>query len=102
MPRLITVASCALNQTSMDFEGNFHRILQSCREARSLGAKIRSGPELEITGYGCGDHFLELGTLNIYIYNSNMNLDTFQHSWEVLMEILKSDDVKDLLCDIGM
>lgn len=29
-------------------------------------------------------------------------LDTFQHSWEVLAEIMKSDDVKDLLCDIGM
>ena len=56
----------------MDFEGNLHRILQSCRDARSLGAKIRSGPELEITGYG-GDHFLELGTVDIYIHNSNMN-----------------------------
>ena len=61
MPRLITVASCALNQTSLDFEGNLRRIVESCREARKLGAKIRSGPELEITGYGCGDHFLELG-----------------------------------------
>lgn len=63
MPRLITVASCALNQTSLDFEGNLERILESCREARRLGAKIRTGPELEITGYGCGDHFLELGKL---------------------------------------
>lgn len=62
MPRLITVASCALNQTSLDFEGNLRRIIESCREARKLGAKIRSGPELEITGYGCGDHFLELGS----------------------------------------
>lgn len=62
MPRLITVASCALNQSSLDFEGNLERILESCREARRLGAKIRTGPELEITGYGCGDHFLELGT----------------------------------------
>ena len=65
MPRLITVASCALNQNSMDFEGNLERILQSCREARNLGAKIRSGPELEITGYGCGDHFLELGNSHV-------------------------------------
>ena len=62
MPRIITVASCALNQSSLDFEGNFERILESCNEARRLGAKIRTGPELEITGYGCGDHFLELGT----------------------------------------
>lgn len=63
MARLITVASCALNQTAMDFEGNLRRILGSCRETRERGAKIRSGPELEITGYGCGDHFLELGNL---------------------------------------
>lgn len=61
MPRVITVASCALNQTALDFEGNLERILASCREAKEKGAKIRSGPELEITGYGCGDHFLELG-----------------------------------------
>jgi NAD+ synthase (glutamine-hydrolysing) len=61
MPRLITVASCTLNQTALDFEGNLQRILESCREARKLGAKIRTGPELEVTGYGCADHFLELG-----------------------------------------
>lgn len=29
-------------------------------------------------------------------------LDTFQHSWEVLKEIMKSEDIKDILCDIGM
>lgn len=68
MPRLITVASCALNQTSLDFEGNFRRILESCEEARRIGAKIRTGPELEITGYGCGDHFLELGKANLKLY----------------------------------
>ena len=67
MPRLITVASCALNQMSLDFEGNLQRILESCREARRLGAKIRTGPELEITGYGCADHFLELGDY-LFIY----------------------------------
>jgi predicted amidohydrolase len=59
--RVITVASCALNQTALDFEGNLQRILRSCREAKAAGARIRTGPELEITGYGCSDHFLELG-----------------------------------------
>lgn len=72
MPRLITVASCALNQTALDFEGNLRRIIESCREARKMGAKIRSGPELEITGYGCGDHFLELGK-NLYAIKTKQN-----------------------------
>ena len=47
------------------------------------------GPELEITGYGCEDHFFEL--------------DTVKHSWEMLADILKDRDLThDLLCDIGM
>jgi NAD+ synthase (glutamine-hydrolysing) len=32
------------------------------------------GPELEICGYGCADHFFEL--------------DTEKHSWEILKEIV--------------
>jgi len=46
------------------------------------------GPELEVPGYSCEDHFLEL--------------DTTTHSWEVLGEILDSDLTNDILCDIGM
>lgn len=61
MPRIITVASCALNLTALNFSGNLEQILRSCREAKAKGARIRTGPELEITGYGCADHFLELG-----------------------------------------
>jgi len=34
------------------------------------------GPELEITGYSCEDHFLEM--------------DTMDHSWQVLGDILSS------------
>ena len=36
--------------------------------------KGRLGPELEITGYGCNDHFFES--------------DTFLHSWEVLAKLM--------------
>jgi NAD+ synthase (glutamine-hydrolysing) len=45
---------------------------------------------LEVSGYGCEDHFFEL--------------DTVKHSWQVLADILKSDDnlTKDIICDIGM
>lgn len=43
----------------MDFEGNLQRILESIRQAKQAGATVRIGPELEVTGYGCYDHFLE-------------------------------------------
>jgi NAD+ synthase (glutamine-hydrolysing) len=72
----------------MDFEGNLARILESIRQAKAKGARFRLGPELEVTGYGCEDHFLEE--------------DTFVHAWEVIEEILKTDATNDILCDIGM
>ncbi|CAM9696941.1 unnamed protein product, partial [Heterosigma akashiwo] len=57
---LVTVATCNLNQWALDFDGNLERILQSIREAKAKGAKYRLGPELEICGYGCEDHYLEM------------------------------------------
>jgi len=35
------------------------RILESIAISRARGATVRVGPELEIPGYGCLDHFLE-------------------------------------------
>ena len=55
---LITVATCNLNQWALDFDGNCERILKSCAIAKEQGATYRLGPELEICGYGCEDHFL--------------------------------------------
>ena len=52
----------------MDFESNKQRIVKSIEVAKERGARYRVGPELEITGYGCEDHFLED--------------DTFRHAWE--------------------
>lgn len=43
----------------------------------SLSATYRLGPELELSGYGCEDHFLEP--------------DTVVHSWQALASILDSD-----------
>lgn len=60
--------------------------MQSIKEAKNLGCTFRTGPELEITGYGCEDWFLEN--------------DTFLHSWESFAEILACTD--GILCDIGM
>ncbi|KAL0276498.1 UNVERIFIED_CONTAM: hypothetical protein PYX00_004057 [Menopon gallinae] len=88
MGRKATVAACTLNQWALDFEGNFDRILQSIEEAKQAGATYRTGPELEICGYSCEDHFYEC--------------DTFLHSWEILAELLKNAICKDILIDVGM
>ncbi|GLB41773.1 putative NAD synthetase family protein [Lyophyllum shimeji] len=91
MGHLITLATWygfALNQWSLDFQGNLERILASIAIAKERGATLRVGPELEIPGYGCQDHFLEG--------------DTVLHSWEVLAKILASDETLGIVCDIGM
>lgn len=52
---LVTLATCALNQWILDFEGNLRRIKESIIKAKEAGATLRVGPELEIPGYGM-DH----------------------------------------------
>ncbi|XP_015913289.1 glutamine-dependent NAD(+) synthetase [Parasteatoda tepidariorum] len=88
MGRKVTLATCTLNQWAMDFRGNYERILESIKIARDRGATYRCGPELEITGYSCGDHFYES--------------DTLLHSWEVLAKLLQDPVCKDMIIDIGM
>lgn len=61
--RLLKVATCNLNQWAMDFDNNLRNIKKSIARAKEAGAVIRLGPELEITGYGCEDHFLEEDTV---------------------------------------
>ncbi|CAB9519971.1 Glutamine-dependent NAD(+) synthetase [Seminavis robusta] len=85
---LVTVATCNLNQWALDFNGNLERILESCQQAKAQGATYRLGPELEICGYGCEDHFLEQ--------------DTFAHCWESLAELLDRGATDGMLCDFGM
>ncbi|RPB03602.1 glutamine-dependent NAD(+) synthetase with GAT domain-containing protein [Choiromyces venosus 120613-1] len=88
MGHLAVLATCSLNQWALDFEGNAERIIESVRIAKEAGASLRVGPELEITGYGCLDHFLEG--------------DTYLHSWEMLAKIITHEDCQDILLDIGM
>lgn len=88
MGHLVTVATCALRQWALDFEGNTARIIKSIKQAKALGAKVRVGPELEITGFGCGDHFLEQ--------------DLYLHCWEMLERILGDASLYDILIDVGM
>ena len=77
-----------MNQWALDFEGNTARIIESIKKAKAAGATLRVGPELEITGYGCLDHFLEG--------------DIFMHSWEMLASIIQDPDCQDILIDVGM
>ncbi|XP_007947462.1 glutamine-dependent NAD(+) synthetase [Orycteropus afer afer] len=88
MGRKVTVATCALNQWALDFEGNLQRILKSIEIAKNKGARYRLGPELEICGYGCWDHYYES--------------DTLLHSFQVLVALLESPVTQDVICDVGM
>ena len=81
------LATCNLNNWALDFDGNLDRIIDSIQQAKAQGARYRLGPELEISGYSCEDHFLEL--------------DTFTHSYQSLVSILDSDLTDDILCDVG-
>lgn len=87
MSSMAVLATCNLNQWAMDFHGNLQRIIHSIEVARSKGARYRLGPELEISGYGCEDHFLEL--------------DTFTHSWECIAELIQGKYSQNMLLDIG-
>lgn len=71
----------------MDFGGNLVRTRRSVAQARAAGARYRLGPELETTGYGCEDHFLEP--------------DTFAHSWELIEELMVGGDSDGFLLDVG-
>ena len=73
------LAACQLNQTPMSFSHNMKNIIKSIQIAKQMGATYRIGPELEVCGYSCEDHFFEL--------------DTVKHSWQVLLEILKRKEL---------
>ncbi|XP_070564426.1 glutamine-dependent NAD(+) synthetase-like [Ptychodera flava] len=88
MGRKVTLATCTINQWAMDFDGNLERILKSIEIAKSRGARYRLGPELEICGYNCSDHFHEP--------------DTCLHSFQVLAKLLQSPVTTDIICDVGM
>ncbi|XP_078540370.1 glutamine-dependent NAD(+) synthetase isoform X2 [Lissotriton helveticus] len=88
MGRKVTVATCALNQWALDFEGNLQRIAKSIEIAKEKGARYRLGPELEICGYGCADHYYES--------------DTLLHSFQVLAKLLEMPVTQNIICDVGM
>ena len=54
---MIKVAGVSVNQTPLDWEGNFDRISAAVFRARDLGIDLLCFPELAICGYGCEDIF---------------------------------------------
>jgi NAD+ synthase (glutamine-hydrolysing) len=83
----VVVATCNLNQWALDFDGNLSRTMASIAEAKRQGARLRVGPELELCGYSCEDHFREI--------------DTYIHSAQSLAYIIKSNITNNIICDIG-
>uniref|UniRef100_A0A182JFP2 Glutamine-dependent NAD(+) synthetase n=1 Tax=Anopheles atroparvus TaxID=41427 RepID=A0A182JFP2_ANOAO len=88
MGHTVRVAVATLNQWAMDFQGNLERILRSIEIAAANGATYRTGPELEVSGYSCEDHFHEP--------------DTYLHCWEVLLELMRAPAAQNMLIDVGM
>ncbi|KAK4462904.1 hypothetical protein QBC42DRAFT_266951 [Cladorrhinum samala] len=88
MGHLVTVATCNLNQWVLDWEGNLARIIESIHLAKAAGARLRVGPELEISGYSCLDHFHEI--------------DIFEHSLEMLRRLLLDESTHGILLDVGL
>ncbi|MEY4988012.1 MAG: hypothetical protein RL567_1791 [Bacteroidota bacterium] len=56
MPK-IHVAAGVLNQTPLDWEGNFQRIVDAIHVTQAAGANLICFPEMCLTGYGCEDQF---------------------------------------------
>lgn len=54
----LKIACATVNQTPLDWTGNFNRIVNAIQEAKKQGVKLLCFPELTLTGYGSEDLFL--------------------------------------------
>ena len=88
MVQLVRISTCNLNQWALDFSLNLRNIQHSITLARQQHSRFRTGPELELSGYGCEDHYYEA--------------DTLLHSWQALLQLLTGDWTDDMLVDVGM
>eukprot|EP00828_Plagiopyla_frontata_P023778 TRINITY_DN3038_c0_g1_i1.p1 TRINITY_DN3038_c0_g1~~TRINITY_DN3038_c0_g1_i1.p1 ORF type:complete len:691 (+),score=93.39 TRINITY_DN3038_c0_g1_i1:62-2134(+) len=84
----LSSSSAASDVYKRQYQRRVHGIIESIKQAKQQCCSIRLGPELEIPGYGCEDHFLEI--------------DTILHSWQILSHILQEDYTDNLLCAFGM
>jgi len=56
--RRLRLGAAILNQTPLDWEGNYESIETAIRQAQSDNVSVLCLPELSISGYGCEDMFL--------------------------------------------
>ena len=54
----LNIAGATLNQTPLDWKGNFERIILAIQQAREAKVELLCFPELTLTGYGAEDLFL--------------------------------------------
>ena len=54
----LKIAGATLNQTPLDWQGNFERIVQAIQDAKVQKVELLCFPELTLTGYGAEDLFL--------------------------------------------
>jgi len=59
----LRIGSASLNQTPLDWEGNYLRIMKAINHAHANNVQILTLPELAVTGYGCDDAFFSVETL---------------------------------------
>ncbi|KAI5926263.1 glutamine-dependent NAD(+) synthetase with GAT domain-containing protein [Camillea tinctor] len=85
MAPLVTLATCSLNQWALDWENNLARIKTSIHQAKAAGASLRTGPELEICGYGLLDHYLED--------------ETYTNSLDMLFKIVTDTSLHGIIID---
>lgn len=72
----------------LDWENNLARIKTSILQAKAAGASLRTGPELEICGYGLLDHYLEE--------------ETYTNSMEMLLKLLRDHQLHGIVIDVGL
>jgi NAD+ synthase (glutamine-hydrolysing) len=70
----VKVAAAVVNQTPLDWDGNFARLLEIVQEARRQEVQILCLPELCLCGYGCEDAFHAPST--------------FLWSWRMLQDLM--------------
>ncbi len=58
MKKTLHIAAASLNQTPLDWEGNFLRCREAVKTAQSMGVDLLCLPELCVSGYGCEDMFM--------------------------------------------
>lgn len=84
---IIKVAVGSLNQTVMDFIQNYKNIKNAIAAANLEKVQILALPELSVCGYSCQDHFYET--------------DTYEMSYQVVLDICKDTKDIDMLIAVG-